>query len=132
MREVLFKAKRTDNKEWVEGYAGFTGNRDAQKCFIMQSMFSKTASTVTYPFYFCCIEVDSSTVCQHIGLTDKNGTKAFESDKIYDPHENRVFTIYWDKETASFCFRDDNGWMNKDIYRLSYCEIIGNIHDKEE
>lgn len=133
MREILFKAIRTDNKEWSEGYVGFTGNsEETKRCFIMQSLFSQTASTVTYPFYFCCIEVDPSTICQHIGLTDRNGTKAFESDKIYDPHENRVFTIYWDKEMAAFGLRDDNGWMSKDISRLSYCEIIGNIHDNEE
>ena len=133
MREILFKAIQTDNKEWVEGYVGFAGNsEETKRCFIMQSLFSQTASTITYPFYFCCIEVDPSTVCQYIGLTDRNGRKAFDADKIYDPHENRIFTIYLDKETASFCLRDDNGWMNKDIPRLSYCEIIGNIHDKED
>ncbi len=125
MRELLFKAKRTDNKEWAEG-------------FPFKSISSKELDRITvydeleFATVINTYEIDPSTVCQHIGLTDKNGTKAFESDKIYDPHENRVFTICWDKEMASFCFLDDNGWMNKDISRLSYCEIIGNIHDKEE
>lgn len=132
MREILFKAKRTDNKEWVEGFVGRKGSSTGLgKWYIMQSTFYENPA-FGYPFYFTDIEVDPSTVCQHIGLTDKNGTKAFESDKIYDPHENRIFTIKWDKELAAFFLMDDNGWIRKDISRLSYCEIIGNIHDKEE
>lgn len=126
MRELLFKAKRTDNKEWVEGwYCKDTFGRWPVKPCIIPSENAENG-------YLEHVMVDGDTVCQHIGLTDKNGTKAFESDKIYAPHENRVFTIYWNKELAAFCLWDDNGWMNKDISRLSYCEIIGNIHDKEE
>lgn len=112
-REILFKAKWVDTREWVEGYLwsertiGYTspcGNTDE-------------------------IVIDPETVCQHIGLTDKNEVKAFENDRIFDPHENKVFTIKWDKELAAFLLMDEEGWMNRDIARLSYCEIIGNIHD---
>lgn len=129
MREVLFKGKQKENNEWMEGSAihqtDLYGTR-VERWFILDG-----TDTNDYDIGFA-YEVYPSTVCQHIGLTDKNGTKAFEMDKVYDPHENRVFTIYWDKETAAFCLLDDNGWMKKDISRLSYCEIIGNIHDKEE
>lgn len=125
MRENLFKAKRTDNKEWVEGYPfPSISGKELNRMTVFEPFPGGTVVN-TY-------QIDPETVCQHIGLTDKNGTKAFESDKIYDPHENRVFTIYWDKETAAFCLWDDNGRMKKDISRLSYCAIIGNIHDKEE
>lgn len=125
MREILFKAKRTDNKEWVEGYPFPSVRGKELNRMTVFEPFSGGTAVNTY-------HIDHETVCQHIGLTDRNGRKAFDADKIYDPHENRIFTIYLDKETASFCLRDDNGWMNKDISRLSYCEIIGNIHDKEE
>ena len=39
--------------------------------------------------------VDPSTVCQYTGLTDKNGKKIFEGDKLYDPHENVIYTVGW-------------------------------------
>lgn len=121
MREILFKAKHTKDRKWAFGcYVTYTSLHDG-------NIEHRIIDDIGDVFI-----VDGNTVCQHIGLTDKNRTKAFESDKIYDPHENRVFTIYWDKETAAFCLCDGNGWMKKDISRLSYCEIIGNIHDKEE
>lgn len=125
MREILFKAKRVNNKGWVKGFPFPSFYRRILNRMTVFTPFSGGTAVNTY-------HIDHNTICQYIGSTDKNGTKAFENDRIYDPHETRIFTIYWDKETASFCLRDDNGWMNKDISRLSYCEIIGNIHDKEE
>lgn len=120
MIEILFKAKRKDNREWVEGY--HTINHNNGKAYIT--------------IHVCDVEnndiIDPSTVCQYTGKKDKNGVRAFECDKVYDPNENRIFVIKWDKEIASFVLLDENGWMNKEITRLSYCEVIGNIHDKEE
>lgn len=125
MREILFKAKRTDNKEWAEGYPfPSISGKELNRMTVFEPFPGGTVVN-TY-------QIDPETVCQHIGLTDKNGTKAFESDKIYDPHENKIFTIFWDKETASFCLVDENKWMNKYIERVHRCEIIGNIHNKEE
>lgn len=114
MSEHLFKAKNAETKKWVEGY-----------------LWSERTIGVTSP----CgnvdeIVVDPETVCRCVGLTDKNGSNAFENDKIYDPHENRVFTIKWDQERARFVLCDDGGWMNQDIARLFYCEIVGNVFDK--
>ena len=122
MREILFKAKRIDNGEWVEG----------QYCYIRNP---KTGSGEPKKHLICNgtnvfnVSVDPETVCQYTGLTDKKMEKAFENHKVYDPHENRVFTIKWDEELAAFFLMDDDGWMNKDIARLPYCEIIGSIHD---
>lgn len=128
MREILFKAKRTDTGDWVEGF------------------LCKHPSAIqigeTSPWWIHVppmdpddkggmFNVDPETVCQYTGLTDKNEIKAFENDKICDPYENRIFTIKWARELAAFFLMDDDGWMNKEIARLFYCEIIGNIHDKQ-
>lgn len=128
MREILFKAKRTDTREWVEGYI-YRQPPSIQMDGI--SHWWIHVPPVDPDDKGGVFNVDPETVGQYTGLTDKNSVKAFENDKIYDPHENRIFTIKWDNELAAFFLMDDDGWMKKDIARLSYCEIIGNIHDKE-
>lgn len=38
MREILFKAKRTDNGEWVEGYPVFI--KGTGQCFMLSGQLS--------------------------------------------------------------------------------------------
>lgn len=125
-RQILFKAKRTDNGKWVEGYiCKHPSPVQVGECspwYIHVPPIDPDDNGGVY-------NVDPETVCQYTGLTDKNGKKAFENHKLYDPHENRIFVIKWDKELAAFVLMDDEGWMKKDIARLHYCEIIGNIYD---
>lgn len=73
MREILFKAKRMDNGEWVEGHTvryGFTGK---EKWYIVPQ----------YASDLYAIEIDQSTICQYTGLTDKNGNMIWENDIVF-------------------------------------------------
>lgn len=118
MREILFKAKRLDNGEWVEGYyIGPIGVLDVHEICDVHD--------ITGPR----VEVDPSTVGQYTGLKDKNGKRIFEGDNVYDPHENSIYTVEWNENNAIFQMAHD--WHRRSVETAYYCEIIGNIYDGE-
>ena len=71
MEEILFKAKRKDNGEWVEG--GYFSEPYTDKKYIIRwNSFGLGFNEF--------IEVAHDTICQYTGLTDKNGEKIWEND----------------------------------------------------
>lgn len=117
MSEKLFRGKRTDNGEWVEGYL----YRISEKLnpFIML----KNAEGESY-------EVDPETVGQYIGVEDNSGTMIFEGDILRDDdsEENGVVVF----EEGEFCvvFGNVEAHVIADI--AFNCYVRGNIHDNPE
>lgn len=72
----LYRGKRTDNGEWVEGHL-ITDMQDKDKCFIGYVFGTNDDGT---PHDFDIVPVDPSTLCQCTGLKDKNGKLIWESD----------------------------------------------------
>ena len=65
----LFKAKRIDNGEWVQGYLYGIW----EKRYILWGMTNDVPNM---------IEVDPATICQCTGLKDKNGRLIWENDIV--------------------------------------------------
>ena len=132
-REILFKAKRKDNGEWVDGY--YRADTDLDIHFICGwNYYLSENGLEREPFEY---EIDPDTLCQYTGLTDKNGKKIWEND-ICEMVYNGVVYVYvvvWDKTELDF--KGTNGKENygRNFEYLGCCEeieVIGNIFDYPE
>lgn len=122
-REILFRAKRKSDGEWIFGNLLQTNNDGI--CIIQNHVPHHLLKNY---------EVDTETVCQYIGLTDKNGSKIFEGDivKISDD-EDEIYTIEWDNDTARFVILQRGSVMcDFDNYWGYEIEVISNIFDNPE
>lgn len=143
MREILFRGKRIDNGEWVEG--AYYAEPYTDKVFVIR--WNSTGMGFNE-----FIEVAKDTVGQFTGLKDKNGKYIFEGDIVhylYEPGKG-----YWNADQLSVidfrgtgfhmngimgtnkyaCMR---GWLisipyNQDAENKPEFEVVGNIHDNSE
>lgn len=90
MREILFRGKRLDNGEWVDGSL-FVGQNGV--CEILSGT----------PRVRLSWEVDPSTVGQYAGLKDKNGQRVFEGDVVILRDERFVIEIVFAGFTLCNC-----------------------------
>ena len=125
MREILFKAKRLDNGEWVEGYYVF--DKDDYVGIIVSYIDYQAVTT----FAVGGVRILSETVCQYTGKTDRNGDKIFEGDIVNIIADDEQGIIEWDKDEAHFTVNVDNCCSTFTNHYGTDLEIIGNIHDKE-
>ena len=123
----LFKAKRLDNGEWVQGYLYGIW----EKRYVLCGMTNDIPDM---------IEVDTSTICQCTGLKDKNGQKIWENDVVgfWDTYSTEngqaemdcIGKVVWDDETISF--QVTNRLSAESYEVLDECIVIGNIFDNPE
>lgn len=123
MREILFKAKRKDNGEWVEGYYVYCRKRHYILPVVNKAIgFDERENE--------WVEINSETLCQYTGLTDKN---IWENDIVRN-EKGDIGVVQWFEEHAAFmiwnktkncvCYLAENDF--------SKIEVIGNIFDNKE
>ena len=128
MREIIFKAKRKDNGEWVEGYyCKTTIGNDVRPSDVIFVPF-KVSRNEEWGW----MKVDFDTICQFTELTDKNGQKIWENDILELPGEDGYFVCEWEEDTARFVMNGDKIIVDFDNYWGYQVEVIGNIFDNEE
>lgn len=121
----LYKAKRIDTGEWVEGLLTIMWGQ--------LHIINPNDENTAYP-------IDPSTICQCTGLRDKNGKLIWENDIVsfLDMYSTEngwsesgcVGKVAWDDETISF--QVTNRLSAESYEVLDECLVIGNIFDNPE
>ena len=117
MREILFRGKRLDNGEGVEG---------SLISFDCKSKVIFPSGSKVY---------GHATIGQYTGLKDKNGKRIFEGDVITRQWlgDDLCYVVGYDREICGFIGNAVQANRFTSFYGDGDCfEIIGNIHDNPE
>lgn len=147
MREILFRAKRKDNGEWVEGYYikathHWHEHGKHEDWIVVDTIQNGGWCNVRGKY-----AVIPETVGQYTGLTDKNGKKIFEGDIVKtNEYWCEIGVVKYGEGTfdsgiyryTGFYYEDKDGYIDHhNLYQAKDEEdvkfvVIGNIHDNPE
>ncbi len=121
MREILFKAKRVDNGEWIEGQ--FVLDAIDTPRIVVKDKLSEG---------LLFIHVIQDSVCQFTGMKSLSGLKVFENDTVsfMERGIEKYAIVEWNAKSHSFVLGTPS--YGKNFTRLSgrgKLLLIGNIHD---
>lgn len=121
----LFRGKRKDNGEWIQGYLYGIWERR----YILWGMTNDIPNMV---------EVEPSTICKCTGGKDKNSKLIYENDIAKDDKGN-LYKAFWQDNHYQFswmCVKSEKlpigAKWNFDCFRGYEMEVIGNAFDNPE
>lgn len=127
MREILFRGKRIDNGEWVEGY--YCGCPDCTKAI---GIFDECGGNITaVDGSYGNVKIQKNTVGQFIKEVNKH--RIFESDivKAYKHGDLETQPFIYPIEYRNGTYWFGNWTWLEFLNVMRFVEVIGNIHDKE-
>lgn len=146
-RENLYRGKRKDNGEWVEGSLQkhttvFADDevRHSYNIVIIQNGADCFACDSDMPYKTIWMqrinaEVEYDTICEHLGKTDINGKNLFEGDivKAVLNHNQKEYIGVIEYSTINACYmiRTVSGSF-LEFSMFSLHEVIGNKWDNPE
>lgn len=125
MREILFKGKRIDNGEWIEGY--YCPCVFGRFPFIPAIIIKEDMDNG----HWHPVEIIPSTIGQYTGLTDKNGKKIFEGDVVSTDLE-RPYNMFNCNDGGQDYYAIMLPILRSEHTRYEYGKVIGNIYDNPE
>ncbi len=128
----LYRAKRIDNGEWVEGFYFCMTHPDGRHTHHFIIPLGADLSRGT-PIEKIQVEVDPSTICRCTGIKDKNKKLVFEHDIVWDSDERTFYEIIWNQEDMCWNVKDADGYKSnfEECYG-STIEVNGNSFDNPE
>lgn len=136
MRDIIFRGKRLDNGEWVEGdyFRKYIYDRDGNVS--LHHLIGWQVADNDGEMCNDYEDVDPATVGQYTGKKDKNGKKIFEGDIIHTKQYGKdeyglnhcgydIFSVRF--INSSFRIESNNRWFY--LTDGHHIEVIGNIHD---
>ena len=140
----LFKAKRIDNGEWVQGnLIQSCDATDGWESIIIpvknSNMFTKhIGHGYGYLGFENWYRVNPSTICQCTGLKDKNGKLIWENDIMVShlddayPEDETYIRILWYE--SGFCSKEKESEDKSPIDKFDqeHFKVCGNIFDNPE
>lgn len=140
-REIRFRGRRLDNRQWVYGHYFTTPLTDENSgvaqgygwCFLSDGTTRHCISQDGVAFV-----VEPSTVGQYTGLKDKNGKEIYEGDVVGAFCDTQRFEIKYCEERGGYFL--DSVVLCGGAEPAPEClgnlldtvEVIGNIHDNPE
>ena len=123
MREIKFRAKRTDTGAWVYGDIQHVQRINTKEEAEQSGRRSEPAVRVAN------YDVDEETIGQSTGLYDESGRAVYEGDLLRG-YDNNVIEVVW--SDACFCGCISNTIVSLRILDVEDRDVIGNIYDNKE